>query len=342
MSNPDPQLEREGWPVTPPSRRWPLLVVLVALVLLGFSFHRMGLMDPIGDTAEGLGVKLFGIEGSSQVVDGAVQFFERGWPPEIARVRDVNRIEGFDPENLPLFSHIEMREETSVELAVVDGKVVQTEVTEATQVLVEPVGYLYRVGWLMLETFEIAVWGTVFSLLLAVPLGALASNRLTPIKPLVTLARSICSLIRAIPELISAMFFVLMFGFGPVAGILALGCHSAGFLGKFFADDLDNSDPGPANAISASGVGRLGTFRHAMLPLVAPQYMAYLQYILERNVRTATVLGIVGAGGIGMELLGKWTNFQYGHATTVLIAIFLTVVALEALTQYSRRKLISD
>ena len=79
-----------------------------------------------------------------------------------------------------------------------------------------------------------------------------------------------------------------------------------------------------------------------MLPQVAPQYMAYLQYILERNVRTATVLGIVGAGGIGMELLGKWTNFQYGHATTVLIAIFLTVVALEAFTQYTRRKIIRD
>jgi phosphonate transport system permease protein len=306
------------------------------------SFYKLGLIVAVSDTAEGLGVKVLGIEGSSQVIDGALQFIDRGWPPTISRVTEVGRIEGFDPDNLPLFSYLQTQEETAAEMTVVGGQVVSQDVTRTRQVLVEPIGYLYRVGWLMLETFEIAVWGTVLSLLLAAPLGAFASKRLAPWKPLVTLARAMCSLARAIPELISAMFFVLMFGFGPIAGVLALGFHSAGFLGKFFADDLDNTDPGPANALEASGIGRFGVFRHAMLPQVAPQYMAYLQYILERNVRTATVLGIVGAGGIGMELLGKWTNFQYGHATTVLIAIFLTVVALEALTQYTRRKIIQD
>lgn len=241
-----------------------------------------------------------------------------------------------------MFSRLETVEELTMSMDVVDGKVVETEVVQTKQVLVEPVGYLFRIFWLMLETFEIAVWGTVLALLMAFPLSAGASTRLNPIKPLVSVARALCSLCRAIPELISALFFVLMFGFGPIAGVLALAMHSAGFLGKFFADDLDNTDPGPASALSGSGVGRFGVFRHALLPQVAPQFVAYLQYILERNVRTATVLGIVGAGGIGMELMGKWTNFQYGHATTVLIAIFLTVFALEAATQYSRRKLIRE
>lgn len=337
-----PSLASTGWPVHPRRHWMPIIVTVVIVVLMVISFQRLGLMVAVSDTAEGLGVKLFGIEGSSQVIDGAVQFIERGWPPEISRVREVNRIEDFDPDHLPWFSYLETRVETSVSMGIVDGDVVGREVTETTQVLVEPIGYLFRVGWLMLETFEIAVWGTVLSLLIGASLGALSSSRLAVFKPVVTVARALCSLSRAIPELISAMFFVLMFGFGPIAGVLALGFHSAGFLGKFFADDLDNTDPGPAHALAGSGVGRFGVFRHALLPQVAPQYVAYIQYILERNVRTATVLGIVGAGGIGMELLGKWTNFQYGHATTVLIAIFLTVVILEAATQYSRRKLIRD
>lgn len=342
QANSPAKLTHADWPIQP-RRRWvPALSVVVVMLMLVLSFYKLDLITGVSDTAEGLGVKVFGIDGSSQVIDGALQFVERGWPPKISRVKDVERIEGFDPDNLPIFSRIETVEETSTAMTVVQGQVVNEEVTRTRKVLIEPIGYLFRVGWLMLETFEIAVWGTVLSLLLAAPLAAFSSKRLSPWKPLVTLARALCSLARAIPELISAMFFVLMFGFGPIAGVLALGVHSAGFLGKFFADDLDNTDPGPANALAASGIGRFGVFRHAMFPQVAPQYMAYLQYILERNVRTATVLGIVGAGGIGMELLGKWTNFQYGHATTVLIAIFLTVVALEALTQYTRRKLIQD
>jgi len=334
------KLSRAGWPIHR-KRRWlPAIVVALALLLMGVSFFRLGLIDAVSDTAEGIGVKALGLEGSSQVIDGAAQFFKQGWPPEIARVRDVTRIEGLDLNHLPWLSRIETREQVVTAMRVVDGKVIESQVTEAKRVLVEPIGYLYRVGWLMLETFEIAVWGTVLALLLGALLGLFAANNLMPVKPVASVARALCSLSRAIPELISAMFFVLMFGFGPTAGVLALGLHSAGFLGKFFADDLENTDPGPANALAASGVGRLGVLRHALLPQVAPQYMAYLQYILERNVRTATVLGIVGAGGIGMELMGKWTNFQYSHATTVLIAIFLTVVLLEAVTQYSRRKLI--
>jgi len=335
------RLGQSGWPVAP-RRRWPMVLAAIALFgLLALSFYRLDLAKPVSNTAEGIGT-ILGIEGSSQVIDGATQFFERGWPPEVARVREINRIENFDPGSLPMFSRVETRQQSSTQMTVVDGKVVEQEVVETRKVLVEPVGYLYRVGWLMLETFEIAVWGTVTALLIGAPLGGLAARKLTPWCPIVSVARAFCSLSRAIPELISAMFFVLMYGFGPTAGVLALGLHSAGFLGKFFADDIDNTDPGPANALSASGVGRFGVFRHALLPQVAPQYMAYLQYILERNVRTATVLGIVGAGGIGMELLGKWTNFQYGHATTVLIAIFLTVVVLEAVTQYTRRSLIQE
>jgi phosphonate transport system permease protein len=150
----------------------------------------------------------------------------------------------------------------------------------------------------------------------------------------------VSSSLRATPEIILAMVLVLGFGFGPVPGILALGLHSAGFLGKFFADDIENADRGPQEALRAAGAGRLGVFRLAVLPQVLPQYAAYVQYILERNVRTATIIGIVGAGGIGVELKGRWDMFHYQHVATILLAIFLTVVLLEQVVGRLRARLI--
>ncbi|PQO42820.1 phosphonate ABC transporter, permease protein PhnE [Blastopirellula marina] len=330
-------LREEGWPIQR-RRFWPFLVTaILTSVLLSYSFDRMGLTTVVTECAKAVAA-LLGEGESSQVVNSASRFIEQGWPPVISRERETNRIQNFDPDHLPWFSHMETREVPSVAIDVVDGKVVETEVRETQEVLVEPLGYLFRVAWLMLQTLEIAFWGTLIAVVIGIPLSMLGSRRLSPGRPFVVLSQGLCSLSRAIPELISALFFVLLFGFGPAAGILALGLHSAGFLGKFFADDIDNTDAGPANALASSGVGRLSVFLHALLPQVLPQYLAYVQYILERNVRTATVLGIVGAGGIGVELMGKWHNFQFGHATTVLLAIFITVVVLEALTQSLRKK----
>ncbi|PQO46890.1 phosphonate ABC transporter, permease protein PhnE [Blastopirellula marina] len=330
-----------GWPVEG-RRRWSYVVVAIVLVAtLCFSFQRLGLSAA---SREGI-VAIQSMPGggdASQVVNAASRFFDQGWPPVISRERETNRIEGFDPNRIPWFSHLETREKPTVSIDIIDGEVVQREVMETEQVLVEPLGYLFRVAWLMLETLEIALWGTLFAVFLGLPLSLLGSRRIVHAPLLVTATRAVCSMCRAVPELISALFFVLLFGFGPAAGVLALGFHSAGFLGKFFADDIDNADDGPANALANSGVGKLGVFLHALLPQVLPQYLAYMQYILERNVRAATVLGIVGAGGIGVELMGKWHNFQYGHATTVLLAIFASVVLLETVTQTFRKKLIRE
>ncbi len=334
-------MRQEGWPIQR-RRLWPIVVTaILAGVLLSYSFDRMGLSAALAECANAIGAFL-GEDKSSQIIDSASRFMEQGWPPVIARERETNRIQNFDPDHLPWFSRIETREEPSISIDVMDGKVVETEVIETREVLVEPVGYLFRVAWLMLQTLEIAFWGTLMAITMGIPLSMLGSRRISPGQPLVALSRTLCSLCRAIPELISALFFVLLFGFGPAAGILALGLHSAGFLGKFFADDIDNTDAGPAQALASSGVGKISVFLHALLPQVLPQYFAYVQYILERNVRTATVLGIVGAGGIGVELMGKWHNFQFGHATTVLLAIFVTVVVLEALTQTLRKKWIRE
>lgn len=334
-------MNQAGWPV----KRRSLLPVFLATILIGsaliYSFGRVGLASAAQETGQAI-LSLVGLGESSQVVEATTRFFEQGWPPVIASEQETSRIENFERGSLPWFSYIEKREVPAISVEFVDGTVVEREVTEVKEVLVKPVGYLQRVAWLMWETLEIALWGTIMAIVCGFPLGMLGSRRITKAGPLVSLARSVCSLSRAIPELISALFFVLLFGFGPAAGVLALGLHSAGFLGKFFADDIDNTKPGPSEALSSSGVGRIDVFLHALLPQVLPQYLAYVQYILERNVRAATVLGIVGAGGIGVELMGKWHNFQFGHATTVLIAIFLTVVTLEAISQTLRMKWIQD
>ena len=125
-----------------------------------------------------------------------------------------------------------------------------------------------------------------------------------------------------------------------MAGILALGFHTSGFLGKFFADDVENSPPGPQNALRSTGGNRVKVLRLAVLPQVLPQYVAYVQYILERNVRTATILGVVSAGGIGFELMARFKNGEYDAVATILIIVFVTVFALEHLTQRLRARLI--
>ena len=276
---------------------------------------------------------MFGFN-DSKVLNGASNFLEKAFPLQISTIQETNRIENFDPDNLPLFSYVETRVER--EYSVIAEKYTETE----AEFLVKPVGYITKVLMKMWETIEMAIWGTIFSILLAIPLALCGTQNYTPHRAVYHVARSICSFNRAMPELILALFFVLMYGFGPAAGIMALALHTSGFLGKFFADEIENSDPGPQRALRSTGANRLKVLRYAVIPQVLPQYYAYIQYILERNIRTATVLGIVGAGGIGTELKGRWDLFDYDHVATILLAIFITVVLLELVTQRLRNKVI--
>jgi phosphonate transport system permease protein len=150
-----------------------------------------------------------------------------------------------------------------------------------------------------------------------------------PFRPVLLASRALIGFCRAIPELVSALFLVIAYGFGPIAGILALGLYGAGFLGKFYADDIENADPRPQEAMTAIGAGKIAMWRYAILPQVLPQYIAYTLYILDRNVRMATVIGLVGAGGIGQELKGRYDMYEYGHVGTILVAIFIVVLLLD-------------
>jgi phosphonate transport system permease protein len=323
-----------GWKLRQPYTAKHVFIILIVFVIAAFSAQRAEIYKGTGSIAYGV-MDSVGLVDDSQVVRGWSHFFSNAFPLVLHEKTEVSRIQNFDRDNLPLLSYTTKAKirEYSIE------KKTWIE-TEEVEYLIEPLGYLFFVVGLMFKTIEIAIWGTILAICIAIPVAFFSSTGYTPNVVIYNIARGVSSFNRAIPELISAMFMVLVFGFGPFPGVVALGIHSSGFLGKFFADDIENADKGPQEALRCIGANRLKVLRYAVIPQVLPQYMAYVQYILERNVRTATVLGIVGAGGIGMELSGRWDLSNFGHVSTILLIIFLTVFILEHLTQHIRKKLI--
>lgn len=327
----------ETWSM-PPAFGWrTILVVLLALAVLGWTGQRLEMDRAAVMTGEAIAAAT-GAPVDSQVARGMARLADQFWPPVLEERTEVARISGFDPARLPPFSRIET--ERVVEQRVDPETLAMQDVVVQRDVLVEPFGYAARIGVKLLETVEIALWGAFLAVVLGFPLAVLGASNMTP-HPLVRAAsRGAVALLRAVPELIVALLLVLAYGFGPIAGVLALALHSAGFLGKFFAEDMENSDRAPQEALAALGAGRLKVLRYAVIPQVLPQYVAYTLYVLDRNVRMATVIGLVGAGGVGQELKGRYDLYQYGHVATVLIAIFVLVFALDQLSSRIRRGLL--
>ncbi|GAB4289975.1 MAG: hypothetical protein Kow0083_02860 [Methylophaga sp.] len=305
-------------------------IVLLIIILLGLSAHNTDMDKAAYKTGEAI-LAVTGLTDST-VVDGAASFLKQAFPFSIESRKETNRIVDFDPDNLPWLSHIEVVDEQRYDA------LNETYVTETREYLVNPVGYLWKVLVKMWETIEMGFWGTFLSVLISLPLAILSAKNYTSNKAVYLGARFILSFHRAMPELIVALFFVLMYGFGPIAGIFALAMHTSGVLGKFFADEIENAPKGPQDALLSSGANKLQVLRYAVMPQVFPSYVGYVQYILERNIRTATVLGMVGAGGIGMELKGRWDMFAYSHVATILLVILITVMVLEYISQKIRAK----
>ncbi len=328
---------RIDWRLDPPYGARHLLLLLLALAVILVTGHRVEMDRMLVMTSQAVG-DLIGVSEDSQVVRGLSRVAESMWPPVIGEKEEVGRMPGLDRAKLPPFSHIETQEIVEQKL---NTETLQLEKhSETMEYLVKPAGYLWTVLIKMLETLEIALWGTILSVLLSLPLAYYAARNYSPNRYSYSAARGVISLLRSMPELIVALFLVLAFGFGPIAGVLALGLHAAGFLGKFYAEDIENADKKPQEALEAIGAGKLKTLMYGVFPQVAPQYVAYTLYILDRNLRMATVVGLVGAGGIGQELKGRFDMFQYGHVSTILIAIFLAVFLLDQLSARLRAKLI--
>jgi phosphonate transport system permease protein len=316
---------------------------LAALVLLAglavWSGARTELDRMAGLLAQ-WGAASLGLAETSQVGQGLGRAVATMFPPQVSDRTEVARIPGFDRDRLPILSHVEVERREEPRL---DPRTLQmTRTVVETEVLVQPLGYLWTVLGKMVETIEIAAWATLIALLLSLPLAVWGAANYAPGRGAYFAARGTVSALRAVPELISALFLVLAFGFGPIPGVLALGLHAAGFLGKFFAEDIENADRKSQEAMRALGAGRLRILWVAVLPQVLPQYVAYLLYVLDRNLRMAAVIGLVGAGGIGQELKGRWDIFQYGHVATILLAIFITVFALDQVSARLRRRLIGE
>ena len=324
------------WQLRPEYSRKFIILAIIAALLLAFSAHRTE-MDRMVVMSTNAVLAVAGLKDESQVAKGLGRIVTDLFPLVITDRRDISRIEGFDPENLPWFSYIEAETHTVSQLN--PQTLMMENVVTERHILVQPGGYLLHVVMLMLQTIEMAIWGTILAILIAIPLGFFGARNYAPIAFLYHASRTISSFLRAMPELIIALFLVLAYGFGPIAGVLALGLHTAGFLGKFFAEDIENSDKGPQEALRSTGANRLKVLTYTVLPQVAPSYMGYVQYILERNIRTATILGIVGAGGIGQELKGRFEMFNFGHVATILVVILVTVILLEYLTGTLRKRM---
>lgn len=324
-----------AWRLSHPYGMRHAAVIIVFFALLWFTGQRVEIGKMFVMTGEAI-FDIIGIGENSQVTRGLGQVVKSLLPLQIAEKTEISRIENFDRNKLPWLSRIETEEIKEVRL---NPETLQTETIIATkELLVKPVGYLWIVISKMFETLEIAMWGTIVAVSLSIPLSFFAARNYSPNIVTYQVSRSTISLFRSIPELISALFLVLAFGFGPIAGILALGIHCAGFLGKFYAEDIENADTKPQEALIGIGANKIKVFCYAVLPQVLPQYIAYTLYILDRNVRMATVIGIVGAGGIGQELKGRFDMFNYPHVGTILVVIFITVAILDQISAKLRAR----
>jgi phosphonate transport system permease protein len=199
---------------------------------------------------------------------------------------------------------------------------------------------LLPVGRALLETFQMAFVSTVFGVLLSVPLAIGASRSQTPGLPCYYAARSLISLFRTVPDLVWALLFVATVGLGPFAGTLALVVDSIGFCGRFFAEAMEEVDRGPQEALTALGASRAGTIFSAVLPAVLPSFINTTLFDLEKATRASVVLGLVGAGGIGLELKVAMDLFQYDQAATIILSVFALVLAVERLSAWLRRRII--
>ena len=191
----------------------------------------------------------------------------------------------------------------------------------------------------IIETIEIAILGTFIAIVLSIPLALLSAKNISPNIVVYFIAKTITIFFRAIPEFIIAMILVIAIGFGAMPGVLALGIHTMGFLAKFYAEDIEHINKGPIEALKSSGASKRQIISFAVIPQIIPSFVANNLYILDRNIRMATMLGIVGAGGIGYELQSSFRMFEYPRVSAIIIIIFVTIFLIDGLSSYIRSKI---
>jgi phosphonate transport system permease protein len=191
----------------------------------------------------------------------------------------------------------------------------------------------------LVDTLAMSIAGTALAVVLALPLALLAAPNTAP-HPLVYHAtRTLLAFLRSVPEIILGVLFVAAVGFGALPGVLALALHSVGMVGKFYAEAIEHVDPKPIEAARAAGATKMQTILHAVLPQVLPQLSDVTIYRWEYHFRASAVLGIVGAGGIGFELIAALRLLAYDQVSAILLAILACVVLVDATGAALRRSL---
>lgn len=214
--------------------------------------------------------------------------------------------------------------------------------------------FLKEVAFGAWETFAISLMGTVLAILIALPLALLSSRNLMYAGLLFEMekgwwrggvgfvvyagGRAILNVLRTIPELVWALIFVFVVGLGPFPGVLALGIHTGGVLGKLFSEVLENAELRPVEALQSTGAGRLQLLFYGLLPQALPQLLSYTLYRWEVNIRAAAILGFVGAGGLGQKIHIAINLFLGQKLLTLLLALYLVVTLVDTLSAYLRHR----
>lgn len=190
------------------------------------------------------------------------------------------------------------------------------------------------------ETLAMASIGTLIALVFAFPLGFLAARNTTPHPVAYHVSRAILNITRGTETLVFALIFVAAIGFGPFTGVLAIAFHMMGAIGKMFAEAIEPADKGPMDAVALTGANRLKVIRYALIPDVAPNMIAVTLYMWEYTVRSSTILGIIGAGGIGQTLKDTIDLLDFPKMITVLAVILLMVWMIDSLSAALRRAIL--
>lgn len=194
-----------------------------------------------------------------------------------------------------------------------------------------------------LEATVVTLWigllGTTLSVPCAILLAVLGARTTSPHPLVYQAARSVLSFFRAVPDIVFALIFVTAVGLGPFAGVLALICHNTGVMGKLWAESMEEIDQGPQEALRTAGASRIQQVAHATLPMVVPQFVGLLLYRFDVNVRSSLVLGLVGAGGIGLLINQAIKSFQFDEMLTHIIVVLVLIVVVDQLSAFVRRRL---
>ena len=199
---------------------------------------------------------------------------------------------------------------------------------------------LPQILWSLLTTFQMALVGCLFGLILSFPIAILATHGLSPHPALRVAARGVIAVFRTVPDLVWALLFVIAVGLGPAAGVMAILVDKIGFAGRFFAEAMEEADKGPQDALATIGASRLDLIFSSVVPQALPSFVATALFSLEKAVRGSVILGLVGAGGIGVELKVAFDLFDYDTACTIILCVLALVLVVEQFSNAVRRRLI--